>query len=646
MINQEIPKFFRPTELIRIAAISPELQVANVDYNTKKIIESLLLAEKQGVQLAVLPELCLTSYTCADLFYQAALLNRAKSALLELKAQSRSLAVVFVVGLPVSFRDRLFNCAAVIANGSILGLVPKQYIPNHREFYEGRWFTSGKAIRDAFIEFDGEQVRFGPQQLFSDKKTGLIFGIELCEDLWSVEPPSGEMCLSGAHLILNLSASNETIGKANYRRSLVTQQSARCNCAYAYASAGVGESTTDLVFSGHCLIAENGTLLSESTRFSRSASLAIADIDIANMAHDRRNNVSYSQGLSLHCTCTALELSAANEFTGLMRPNPPKPFVPYDANQRDVVCEEISNIQVSGLSKRLLHTGLSNVVLGVSGGVDSALALLVAHKTFESLSLDLRGIHAILMPGFGSTERTQNNAKRLTETLGVSHRIISIRESVELHLRDIDHPDGQFDVTFENAQARERTQILMDIANRCSGLVIGTGNLSEAALGWCTYNADHMSMYQVNAGVPKTLVRFLLEWYAEQIKNTDTRAVLHDILQTPVSPELLPVDVNGNQPQQTEGLIGPYELHDFFLFHVLRHGSCAEKVYWLAIDAFAGTYTKDIIRKTLETFYTRFFSQQYKRSAMPDGPKVGSVALSPRGDWRMPSDASGSEWFF
>jgi NAD+ synthase (glutamine-hydrolysing) len=551
-----------------------------------------------------------------------------------------------VVGLPLTVHGRLYNCAAVLGGGRVLGLVPKQFLPTTGEYYEERWFTSAAGLNPLEVDFGAYTAPLATNLLFADESTGCTFGVEVCEDLWAVHPPSGDLCLAGANLILNPSASNELLGKAAYRRDLVRQQSARCLTAYAYASAGPGESSTDVVFSGHCLVAENGGLLVESERFKFDTQIVCADLDLGRLQHERLCNSSFSAGVAARdFRRIAVTLAAKSAAPlGTLRPNPALPFVPSDPRIRAETCREIFAIQSTGLAKRLRHTGTKTVVIGISGGLDSTLALLVAAHAFDLLGLDRKGILAPTLPGFGTTKRTRGNAEKLVEEIGATLRVIPIHDAIKQHFRDIGHDERVHDVTYENAQARERTQILMDLANKAGGFVVGTGDLSEAALGWCTFNGDHMSMYHVNAGIPKTLVRYLIDWCADAEFSGATGKVLHDIAATPISPELLPTTEDGKQHQKTEDVVGPYELHDYFLYHVVRHGARPGKVLYLAELAFGGRYSRTIILRWLEVFIRRFFSQQFKRSAMPDGPKVGSVALSPRGDWRMPSDASAAGW--
>ena len=650
-MNADTIKSLTPADFgfVRVAVVAPELRVANVTFNTGKIIEAVASAAAQGARLVHFPELSITSYSCADLFYQSALLDQARSALIPIADATQVYGVAVVVGLPLLVEGRLYNCAAFLTEGKVAGIVPKSYLPNTNEFYEQRWFTSALQGTPDKLWIDGVEIPFGTDLLFPiDNVPGCTIGIEICEDLWAVSPPSGELAVAGATMLLNPSASNELLGKVEYRRDLVRQQSARCLAAYLYAGVGSGESTTDTVYAGHCMVAENGSILVETERFRFDTQMAVVDIDVQRLVHERIKNSSFSQATPARAHRTVHAQFAQqypSEETVLLRPNLVRtPFVPADPAQRARNCREIFNIQSTGLARRLKHTGARSVVIGVSGGLDSTLALLVIAHAFDQLGLDRTGIIAITMPGFGTTARTRGNAERLAELLGATLRIIPIGDAVRQHFRDIGHDETTHDVTYENAQARERTQILMDIANQTGGLVVGTGDLSEGALGWMTFNGDHMSMYHVNAGVPKTLVRYLVAWCADEVFSGETSTVLYDIVDTPITPELLPLGQNQELEQKTEDTIGPYELHDFFLFHFLRHQFPPAKIFYLARYAFAGAYDDATIRKWLTIFYRRFFSQQFKRSSMPDGPKVGSVALSPRGDWRMPSDASSATW--
>ena len=633
---------------VRVASSAPALRVADVTYNVQQIGAALAQAAAADVQLVVFPELCITAYSCADLFYQDHLLQAAQVGIAQIAMSTALSYVSCVVGLPVRVAGRLYNCAALLSEGRIIGVVPKTYLPTAGEFYEQRWFTPADRSLPATVEIAGQTTPFGTDLLFvADEMPGCVVGIEICEDLWAVAPPSGRLALAGATLLVNPSASNELLGKAEYRRDLVRQQSARGLAAYVYAGAGSGESTTDTVYSGHCLIAENGTLLAESTRFQLDTQIIVADLDMQRLDHERIKNSSFSQTVGA-VDLRRIPFTLPNTFAAaaplVNRPLARTPFVPADPARRAEHCREIFSIQALGLAKRLRHVGAQRITLGVSGGLDSTLALLVTVRAFDQVGLDRAGIIAITMPGFGTTTRTRSNAEQLALDLGVTLRTIPIGESVRLHFRDIGHDEGQHDVTYENAQARERTQILMDVANQVGGLVVGTGDLSEAALGWMTFNGDHMSMYHVNAGVPKTLVRYLVAWCADELFTGATAAVLRDIVDTPITPELLPLSADAQLEQKTEDTIGPYELHDFFLFQVVRYQFAPAKVFFLAQQAFAGVYADEVILRWLGTFYRRFFAQQFKRSAMPDGPKVGSVALSPRGDWRMPSDAVSALW--
>ena len=628
---------------VKVAAAVPQVAVADCARNAERIVALAQQAARRGVELVAFPELAVTGYTCADLFLQPALLDAADEALGEIMRQTRKLPLALIVGLPLRHEDRLYNCAAVVAQGRLLGVVPKSYIPNYAEFYEARWFASGAGIEEERITAAGQEADFGTELTFA--VNGAEFGIEICEDLWVASPPSSRLALNGAKLIFNLSASPEGVGKHAYLRELVAQQSARTHTAYVYCSAGFGESSTDLVFAGNGLIAENGTMLAQAARFSLDEQLTVADVDIERLEFERRRNTSFRMreeaGVS---TVIEMELPDALKASALDRRVDPMPFVPADEAHRSERCEEIFQIQSHGLARRLAHTGCRCAVVGISGGLDSTLALLVTVRTFDKLGLDRRGILGITMPGFGTTDRTYRNALKLMEGLGVTVREIPIRDACLQHFRDIGLPESDRSAAYENAQARERTQILMDVANMEGGLVIGTGDLSELALGWATYNGDQMSMYGVNASVPKTLVRHLVRWAADTERDGATRATLLDIIDTPVSPELLPADREGNIAQKTEDLVGPYELHDFFLYNFVRAGFRPAKIAFLAEQAFAGSYDRETIVKWLRVFFRRFFAQQFKRSAMPDGPKVGSVSLSPRGDWRMPSDASAALW--
>ena len=627
---------------LRVAAASPTLRVADCDYNIREIKLVLEHAERENVQIVCFPELSITGYSCGDLFFQEALQRRAVAALAELVAfMKEKPSLIAIVGLPLRIKSSLFNVAAVISAEGILGVVPKTNIPNHKEFYEKRWFASASDLGDFQVEIGDEAVPVAPEGMVF-RTPFANFAVEICEDLWSPNPPSSSLALQGADILFNLSASNELVGKHRYRKSLVIQQSARCNAAYVYASAGWGESTTDLVFSGACLIAENGSLLAESKRFSQESELIIADIDIDALRHDRVKNTNYLAAASGTITEPDCFLPPVTPDKWYRTFNP-YPFIPSEETAEEHL-SELFLIQTNGLAKRLRHTGVTTAILGISGGLDSTLALLVTIKAFDILGLPRENIHGITMPGFGTTKRTYRNAVELMKSAGVTMKEISITDAVTQHFNDIGHDINRHDITYENSQARERTQILMDYANMTGGLVVGTGNMSELALGWATYNGDHMSMYAVNSSVPKTLVATLVRWIADNRMEEPARSILHDVLDTPFSPELLPADKEGNIAQKTEHFVGPYVLHDFFLYRMLRYGDSPRRIFFLACQAFNETYSADDIGKWLKVFYTRFFAQQFKRSCLPDGPKVGSVNLSPRGDWRMPSDAVADTW--
>lgn len=622
---------------VKVAAAIPELKVADCAFNVSKIIELLQRAEHEKVQVVCFPELSVTGYTCADLFFQEKLLLDAEKYLAELQLASFATTAVAIVGMPVRLQNQLFNAAVVLQGGHILGVVPKTNLPNNNEFYEKRWFASAKSTDATTIKIGGEEVPFGTDILFTDRK--FSFAIELCEDLWVPIPPSSQHTIHGADVIFNLSATNELIAKHNYLRQLIEQQSARCNSGYVYASSGFGESTTDVVYAGNGLIAENGKMIASSERFLFESQLVISEIDVERLRADRMRNTNFSNEKSdKKYRIVNIEDAHFTNFE-LKRRFGKHPFVPAMAN-RNESCEEIFSIQVGGLAKRWQHTKAETLVLGISGGLDSTLALLVCVKTADKLGIDRKSIIGITMPGFGTTDRTYSNALNLMTSLGITQKEISIKDACIQHFKDIEHNISVHDVTYENTQARERTQILMDIANKHNGLVIGTGDLSELALGWATYNGDHMSMYAVNSGIPKTLVRYLVDWVSHTLGGA-AELILQDVLDTPVSPELLPADENGEIAQKTEDLVGPYELHDFFLYYFVRFGFTPEKIRFLANNAFDGDYTDEVIVKWLKVFLRRFFAQQFKRSCMPDGPKVGSINLSPRGDWRMPSDAVG-----
>lgn len=623
---------------VKAAAVTPKIKVADTKYNAELILDMMKESTRQGAKIVVFPELCLTGYTCQDLFLQERLLQGAKDALMKLVKESASLDAIFFVGLPFEILGKLYNVAAVFSHGEVLGLVPKSYLPNYNEFYEARHFVSGAELATEVVLPDGSCVPADRDLLFvCEQMPKLRIGVELCEDLWTPNPPSISHALAGASVLVNLSASNELTGKDSYRRELVSGQSARLLAAYIYASAGEGESTQDLVFSGHNIIAENGQILAESKRFGHG--ILYSEIDVERLCAQRRRMTTFVTEDQTH---TEILFSLKIEETKLTRFIDPAPFVPTDRQNREKRCDEILMIQAMGLKKRLEHTG-ANAVVGISGGLDSTLALLVTVRAFDLCGRDHKGITAVTMPGFGTTDRTYDNAVKLIQSLGAEFVEVDICQSLNVHFSDIGQDPSVHDVTYENSQARERTQILMDIANKKNALVIGTGDLSELALGWATYNGDHMSMYAVNASVPKTLVRHLVRYYADTCEDKQLSDTLYDVLDTPVSPELLPPE-DGKISQKTEDLVGPYELHDFFLYYMLRQGFSPAKIYRLAKIAFAGTYEDAFILKWLKTFCRRFFAQQFKRSCLPDGPKVGSVAVSPRGDLRMPSDACATLW--
>lgn len=634
--------------LFRVATAIPTVKIADCKTNLEQHLQLVRQAARQEVQIIVFPELSLTGYTCADLFHQPLLLQTAQETLVTLASETSTLDIAICVGLPFAWRNHIYNVAAFIQNGAILAIVPKTYLPDYNEFYETRWFTSGAEIpTETYVEIPGMQkpAPFGTDILIRMKEA--IIGIELCEDLWVPIPPSSGLALAGANVILNLSASDEVLGKHAYLKQMIASQSGRLAAAYIYASAGFGESSTDLVFAGKGLIAENGSLLAESDRFSLEPALLIADIDTEKLQVLRRRQTTYYQagdGASRYRVIVAHAIHTPDFQQALYRYIDPRPFVPADSTDREIRCREIFDIQVAGLVTRLRHIQAKTAVIGISGGLDSTLALLVTVKAFDKLGWDRKRVIGITMPGFGTSGRTYRNSLGLMQSLGITIREISIRESVTQHFEDLGIDSAVHDVTYENCQARERTQILMDASNQSGGIVIGTGDLSELALGWCTYNGDHMSMYAVNTSIPKTLVRHLVQWIADTHVDQHSREILLDIIDTPISPELIPTDANGNIAQKTEDLIGPYELHDFFLYHSFRFGASPRKIYFLAKKAFDGAYDSETIRKWLRNFFYRFFQQQFKRSCLPDGPKVGTVSLSPRGDWRMPSDAQARLW--
>ena len=624
---------------VKVAAATPDIRVADVEFNTQNIINAMEEAQKNGAKILVFPELCVTGYTCSDLFDHSVLLKASRKALLEIAENTNDKDMLVFVGAPLEVNGKLYNVAAAMNQGEIIGFTTKTFLPNYGEFYEMRQFTPGpQTVRK--ITFEGKKIPFGPQILFqAEGMEELVVAAEICEDVWSPVPPSIQAALEGATVIVNCSASDETIGKDTYRRALISGQSARLISGYIYANAGEGESTTDLVFGGHNIIAENGTILKESSRYVNE--IIYSEIDLQRITGERRKNTTF-QPLDEE-TLVRVPFTVEETKTFLTRTFPKKPFVPSDEQTRAQRCEEILTIQAMGLKKRLAHTNAKTAVVGISGGLDSTLALLVTARAFDMLGRDKKDIIAVTMPCFGTTDRTYQNACEMSKKVGATLIEVPIADAVNVHFRDIGHDPEDHSVTYENCQARERTQVLMDIANKTWGMVIGTGDLSELALGWATYNGDHMSMYGVNASVPKTLVRHLVKYAADDTKDEALKNVLYDVLDTPVSPELLPPK-DGDIAQKTEDLVGPYELHDFFLYFMLRFGYEPSKIFRIACMTFDGEYDKETIFKWLETFCRRFFSQQFKRSCLPDGPKVGTVALSPRGDWRMPSDACVAVW--
>ena len=630
---------------VKVAAAVPRVKIADCNFNAKQLESLIAVADGKGVQIITFPEMCITAYTCGDLFGQQLLLEEAEMALMQILNNTRQLDIISILGMPVIVNSTVINAAVVIQKGKVLGVVPKTYLPNYKEFYEQRWFTSALQIAETSVRLCGQIIPMGTNLLFETSDT--IFGIEICEDLWSTIPPSSTLALQGAEIIFNLSADNEGIGKNSYLRSLISQQSARCIAGYVFSSCGFGESTTDVVFAGNGLIYENGNQLAHNDRFSFEEQLVISEIDVEHLRAERRINTTFAASKG-NIPADKKPVRIATEFVNskelnLTRTFERHPFVPQGAalNER---CEEVFSIQVAGLAQRLVHTGAKTAVIGISGGLDSTLALLVCVKTFDKLGLSRKNIIGVTMPGFGTTNRTYHNAISLMNSLGITVREISIKEACIQHFKDINHDINVHDVTYENAQARERTQILMDIANQTGGMVIGTGDLSELALGWATYNGDHMSMYGVNGSIPKTLVKYLVKWVAENEVDETSCITLLDIVDTPISPELIPADENGDIKQKTEDLVGPYELHDFFLYYFMRFGFRPSKIFMLASLAFKEVYDEETIKKWLLIFFRRFFNQQFKRSCLPDGPKVGSISISPRGDWRMPSDASAAAW--
>ena len=629
---------------VRVAASVPELKVANVEFNTKEVIKEIKALDKEGVQIVTFPELCLTGYTCADLFSQDILITKSKEAIKEVIDSTKLLDIISIIGAPIVCDNQLFNCGVVINKGEILGIVPKTYIPNYGEFYEKRWFSTSNTLTSKTINLFGKEVPIGIDLVFRDiNDSKFTFGIEICEDLWSPKAPSVEAALNGATMIFNLSASNEVIGKAQYRKNLINMQSAKNVCAYIYSSSGVNESSTDLVFSGYAGISENGSMLVENERFNFKTNHIISDVDIQRLMNNRIKDISF-MGIGAINSYRVIDIDLKDNNNDLKRIYDAYPFVPSNEDKRAERCSEIINIQACGLAKRIKHTGMKKCVIGISGGLDSTLAFLVIIEAYRKLGISFDNLIGVTMPGFGTTGRTYNNALTLMKNYGVTMREVSIKEASLQHFKDIGLEETDRSVTYENTQARERTQILMDIANKEGGLVIGTGDLSELALGWCTYNGDHMSMYAVNTSIPKTLVRYLVKYFADIEQNEECKKTILDILDTPISPELLPPSKDGKIEQQTESVVGPYILHDFFLYHFMRYGASPDKIKYIASKTFDGMYDEATIDKWLKFFIKRFFNQQFKRSCLPDGPKVGTISVSPRGDLRMPSDADSSIW--
>lgn len=629
---------------VRVAASVPELKVANVEFNTKEVIKEIKALDKEGVQIVTFPELCLTGYTCADLFSQDILITKSKEAIKEVIDSTKLLDIISIIGAPIVCDNQLFNCGVVINKGEILGVVPKTYIPNYGEFYEKRWFSTSNTLTSKTINLFGKEVPIGIDLVFRDiNDSKFTFGIEICEDLWSPKAPSVEAALNGATMIFNLSASNEVIGKAQYRKNLINMQSAKNVCAYIYSSSGVNESSTDLVFSGYAGISENGSMLVENERFNFKTNHIISDVDIQRLMNNRIKDISF-MGIGAINSYRVIDIDLKDNNNDLKRIYDAYPFVPSNEDKRAERCSEIINIQACGLAKRIKHTGMKKCVIGISGGLDSTLAFLVIIEAYRKLGISFDNLIGVTMPGFGTTGRTYNNALTLMKNYGITMREVSIKEASLQHFKDIGLEETDRSVTYENTQARERTQILMDIANKEGGLVIGTGDLSELALGWCTYNGDHMSMYAVNTSIPKTLVRYLVKYFADIEQNEECKKTILDILDTPISPELLPPSKDGKIEQQTESVVGPYILHDFFLYHFMRYGASPDKIKYIASKTFDGMYDEETIDKWLKFFIKRFFNQQFKRSCLPDGPKVGTISVSPRGDLRMPSDADSSIW--
>lgn len=637
--------YFNKYGFLRVSIASPRLEIANTDYNSEEILRLSTKAISQGSSIIIFPELSITSYSCADLFFQNTLLNNSIKSLQKIINYSTTNKILIIVGLPLKVDAKIYNVAAVIGNGELYGFVAKTYLPNYGEFYEKRWFASADELIAKQILFNGKEVPIGNDLIFQDSENPLVkIGVEICEDLWAVKPISSDLALAGANFIANLSASNELIGKREYREDLVINQSARINGVYAYSSASMWESSTDLVYSGHCLIAENGIKLSESERFTLESQLITADCDIEKVENERNKNSTF-QNFKMEKGHRIVNINLpVNDTNRLQRQISQTPFIPKDENTKNSVFQEIFNLQSTALARRLIHIKLERLVIGISGGLDSTLALLVCVETMKKLNKSNKDILAISMPGFGTTKRTKNNAKLLAEAFSVDYKEISIVDSTRSHFNDIDYDENKLTVTYENAQARRRTHILMDLANENGGIVVGTGDLSEIALGWNTYNADHISMYNVNSSIPKTLVQNLVEWYARNKCEMEVSNILFDVMDTPISPELLPNAEGELINQETEKIIGSYVLHDFFLYHFVRNNFTSEKIKYLAMIAFQNTFNENEITNTLEIFIKRFFNNQFKRSCFTDGVKIGSVSLSPRGDWRMPSDASYNDW--
>ncbi len=629
---------------VRVGAVTPELKVADTEFNSKEIIRQIEIAESNEIQILCFPELSITGYSCADLFYQDVLIENSIRVLKDILETTKKVNIIVIVGMPLRIENKLFNVAIVMQHGTILGVVPKTYIPNYEEFYEERWFTSGKDILQEKIKLLDNEVPFGTDLLFKDKENeDICFAIEICEDLWVVNPPSSNYALNGANIIFNLSASNNVLGKSEYRRDLIKIQSAKTISAYIYTSAGVNESTTDMVFSGQSMIYENGKLLREGKEFTFESNIIFTDIDTKRLINDRQRNISYMHSKDKNKAYRNIEIKIADNIKSLSREYSKTPFVPTDDKKKIKTCNEILNIQSYALARRLKSIPSQKVVIGISGGLDSCLAFLVAIKAYEILGLDKKGIIAITMPGFGTSNTTLKNAKELIEEYETTFKEIDIKHACEIHFEDIEQPKEKYDITYENAQARERTQILMDIANKEGGIVLGTGDLSELALGWCTYNGDHMSMYGINSGIPKTLIKYLIKYIADTSSNEYIRNTLYNILETPISPELLPSN-DSKITQLTEKEVGPYLLNDFFLYHFFRYGATPEKILFITRETFKDEYSEEEIKEKLKQFIKRFFLQQFKRNCVPDGPKVGTVSLSPRGDLRMPSDATYNLW--